>query len=110
MGDITDEESLNIPTNSKLEKLTDQNTPAEATETITQNQETKNMEVHHPHHPTHKKKWSEYLLEFFMLFLAVFLGFLAESKREQIVERHREKSIYIRCCKTLNKIHPDFEG
>jgi hypothetical protein len=29
--------------------------------------------------------------EFFMLFLAVFLGFLAESKREQIVERHREK-------------------
>jgi hypothetical protein len=49
------------------------------------------MEVHHPHHLTHKKKWTEYLLEFFMLFFAVFLGFLAESKREQIVERHREK-------------------
>ena len=27
-----------------------------------------NMEVHkHPHHVTHKKKWTEYLLEFFML-------------------------------------------
>src|SRR5215831_32965 len=44
------------------------------------------MEVHHPHHLTHKKKWSEYLLEFFMLFLAVFLGFIAENIREHIAE------------------------
>ena len=51
-----------------------------------------NMEVHkHPHHVTHKKKWGEYLLEFFMLFLAVFLGFVAENIRENYVERHREK-------------------
>ena len=49
------------------------------------------MEVHHPHHPTHKKKWAEYLLEFFMLFLAVTLGFFAENKREEQVESHREK-------------------
>ncbi len=49
------------------------------------------MEVHHPHHLTHKKKWTEYLLEFFMLFLAVFLGFVAENIRENYVERHREK-------------------
>ncbi|MEJ7675975.1 MAG: hypothetical protein WKF59_25570 [Chitinophagaceae bacterium] len=50
------------------------------------------MEVHkHPHHITHKKKWTEYLLEFFMLFLAVFLGFVAENIREISVERHREK-------------------
>ena len=42
----------------------------------------KNMEVHkHPHHVTHKKKWGEYLLEFLMLFLAVFLGFVAENIR-----------------------------
>lgn len=34
------------------------------------------MEVHHPHHPTHKKKWSEYITEFVMLFAAVTLGFL----------------------------------
>ncbi len=27
-----------------------------------------NMEVHkHPHHVTHKKKWGEYLLEFYMI-------------------------------------------
>ena len=50
------------------------------------------MEVHkHPHHVTHKKKWGEYLLEFFMLFLAVFLGFVAENIREHSVERTREK-------------------
>lgn len=50
------------------------------------------MEVHkHPHHVMHKKKWSEYLLEFFMLFLAVFLGFLAENLRERIVENERAK-------------------
>jgi len=49
------------------------------------------MEVHHPHHPTHKKKWSEYLLEFFMLFVAVTLGFFAENQREHMVEKHREK-------------------
>ena len=49
------------------------------------------METHHPHHPTHKKKWTEYLLEFFMLFLAVFLGFVAENKREHVVEGNREK-------------------
>jgi hypothetical protein len=49
----------------------------------------KEMEVHHSHHPTHKKKWTEYLLEFFMLFLAVFLGFIAENIREHQVEKER---------------------
>ena len=50
------------------------------------------MEVHkHPHHVTHSKKWTEYLLEFFMLFLAVFLGFVAENVREHIVEKERAK-------------------
>jgi hypothetical protein len=54
--------------------------------------QTDQMEVHkHPHHVMHKKKWSEYLLEFFMLFLAVFLGFLAENQREHLVERRQEK-------------------
>ncbi|MEO6537404.1 MAG: hypothetical protein ABIT07_13160 [Ferruginibacter sp.] len=54
--------------------------------------ETVSMEVHkHPHHVTRKKKWGEYLLEFFMLFLAVFLGFVAENYREHIVEGKKEK-------------------
>ncbi len=50
------------------------------------------MEVHkHPHQVTHKKKWGEYLLEFFMLFLAVFLGFVAENIREHSVENKKER-------------------
>ncbi len=58
--------------------------------------QTENMEVHkHPHHVTHKKKWGEYLLEFFMIFLAVFLGFVAENIREHIVENGKGKE-YIR--------------
>jgi hypothetical protein len=58
-----------------------------------------NMELHH--HPDfhHKKKhWKEYLLEFFMLFLAVTLGFFAENLREHISEKDRTqiyaKSLY----------------
>ncbi len=50
------------------------------------------MEVHkHPHHVTHSKKWGEYLLEFIMLFLAVFLGFIAENIRESTVEHQKER-------------------
>ena len=47
------------------------------------------MEVHHPHHPTHKKKLKEYLIEFIMLFTAVTLGFFAENVREIYVEKER---------------------
>ena len=49
------------------------------------------MEVHHSHHSSHKKKWHEYVLEFLMLFFAVFLGFLVENFREHQVEIHRAK-------------------
>lgn len=50
------------------------------------------MEVQkHPQHVMHKKKWGEYLLEFFMLFLAVFLGFVAENIRETNAEHSHEK-------------------
>jgi len=43
--------------------------------------------THHPH--TAPKKWTHYFFEFFMLFLAVFAGFLAEQMREHMVERTR---------------------
>lgn len=46
------------------------------------------MEVHH--HSHHPKKWKEYISEFFMLFFAVFLGFMSESYLEYKVERHKE--------------------
>ena len=51
------------------------------------------MEVHHPHHPTHKKKWSEYIIEFVLLFTAVTLGFFAENVRENLTNREKEKAI-----------------
>lgn len=47
--------------------------------------------------PTHisprarKEKNGPILWEFFMLFLAVFAGFLAENKREHIVEKNRAR-------------------
>jgi hypothetical protein len=52
------------------------------------------MEVHHHSHHG-KKKWTEYFWEFFMLFLAVTLGFFVENQREHYVEHLREKQ-YIR--------------
>ena len=60
------------------------------------------MEVHHPHHPTHQKKWKEYILEFFMLFFAVTLGFFAENIREHNLEKQRE-------IKFLQNIHFDLQ-
>src|SRR5258705_8694320 len=48
------------------------------------------MEVH-AHTHTARKKWTHYFWEFLMLFLAVFCGFLAETQREHMAERHREE-------------------
>ena len=49
------------------------------------------MEVHHHPDLQHKKKnFKEYFLEFLMIFLAVTMGFFAESIRENISNRHKE--------------------
>lgn len=48
------------------------------------------MEVHH-HPEVGKKTFKEYLLEGLMIFLAVTMGFFAESLRERIGEVHRER-------------------
>ncbi len=51
------------------------------------------MEVHH--HPDlhhQKKKLLEYFFEFVMIFLAVTLGFFAETIRERISAKEREKN------------------
>lgn len=55
------------------------------------------MEVHHHTHSGHGnpahggtgKNWKTYFWEFFMLFLAVFCGFLAEYQLEHKIERDR---------------------
>src|SRR5271154_4280248 len=52
---------------------------------------TKNMEVHHHPDLHHKvKPWKQYLLEGLMIFLAVTMGFFAESLREHIADREKE--------------------
>jgi hypothetical protein len=52
------------------------------------------MEVHaHAHTP--RKKFTHYLWEFIMLFLAVFCGFLAENFREHQVEKNRGRQYII---------------
>jgi hypothetical protein len=48
------------------------------------------MEVH-THSHTARKKWTHYFWEFFMLFLAVTLGFFVENWREHYIERKKEK-------------------
>ena len=47
------------------------------------------MEVH-AHTHTARKKWTHYFWEFFMLFLAVLLGFFVENQREHYIEHKRE--------------------
>ncbi|HYJ64157.1 MAG TPA: hypothetical protein VEV62_10470, partial [Parafilimonas sp.] len=48
------------------------------------------MEVHHHPHVA-KKNFTEYFLEFLMIFLAVTLGFIAENIREGFVDRKMQK-------------------
>src|SRR6059058_4049080 len=98
MADNTGNEALDNDNtiNTQSESLQEDIIATTGMEAVTSNQETKNMEVHkHPHHVTHKKKGGEYLLEFLMLFLAVFLGFVAENIRETSVEHEREKEYMV---------------
>jgi len=48
------------------------------------------MEVHH-HPNVEKKNFKEYFLEFLMIFLAVTMGFFAESIRENLTDNSKEK-------------------
>ncbi|HWI93288.1 MAG TPA: hypothetical protein VNT20_18545 [Flavisolibacter sp.] len=81
-----------------------QETPTPATQPPNIEPQTEAMEVHkHPHHVMHKKKWGEYLLEFFMIFFAVFLGFLAETIREHVTENNRAKEFASSMLKELQQ-------
>jgi len=48
------------------------------------------MEVH-AHTHSARKQWTHYFWEFFMLFLAVTLGFFVENQREHYIEKQRAK-------------------
>jgi len=67
-----------------ISKLKNDRPPDEAKTTP----ESNDMEVHH-HPEVEKKGLKEYLLEGLMIFLAVTMGFFAESLREHIAEKNR---------------------
>jgi len=71
------------------------------------------MEVH-AHTHTARKKWTHYLWEFLMLFLAVFCGFLAEYQLEHVIENKRAKvfasNLYEELKKDTASINNAIEG
>ena len=80
-----------------------QNISQESDKAKSQSENAENMEVH-PHSDSHgKKTWKVYFFEFFMLFLAVFCGFLAEYQLEHKLERDREKQFIISMVKELQE-------
>ncbi len=92
MADNIDEADPDNAPNTQSEILTDKITLAANTETNNPIQNSNNMEVHHHpdiHHKT--KKWKEYLLEGFMIFIAVTMGFFAESYHIHLVNKEIEK-------------------
>ncbi len=60
----------------KLEGLAENISSFEQLQTTNPKLQTEEMEVHHHGHIHEKKKWKEYVFQFFMLFLAVFSEFL----------------------------------
>lgn len=65
------------------------------------------MEVHHHPH-VEKKGFKEYLLEFIMIFLAVTLGFFAESLREHLSDKHIEREYIISFVEDLKQDTANF--
>ncbi len=85
MSENSQEQNLENPLmNSSEETLNSSEVQIQSIE------QTAPMEVHHhAHHDHGKKTWKSYFWEFFMLFLAVFCGFLAENFREHYIEEKR---------------------
>src|SRR5215813_617256 len=57
------------------------------------------MEIHHP--KVEKKNFKEYLLEGLMIFIAVTLGFFAESIRENMLDKKMLQSYMEQMCENL---------
>ena len=97
-----EEKTENQPTDDRPQSMENNNILAGPI-SIDKQKSTENMEVHHSQGITHQKKWTEYLLEFLMLFFAVFLGFIAENVRENSIERHREKEYVVSMIADMNR-------
>jgi hypothetical protein len=96
MADNINDDTLENPINMQSEKLSEKIISPNGTDSIIPKQETENMEVHHHPDLHHKpKKWKEYFLEFLMIFLAVSMGFFAESYREGLNDHTKEKEFMV---------------
>lgn len=90
MPDEKEEESPHSPSNTESEISPGEIIPTNV-EPVNTNPDTKNMEVHHhTYHGHEKKTLKNYFWEFFMLFMAVFCGSLAELQVEHYIENQRE--------------------
>ena len=85
MQDNIDRETLDNSPKAQSEIPSNETLTSNNTGTISENQEPKEMEIHH-HPKGEKKNFKEYLLEGLMIFIAVTLGFFAESIREHFTE------------------------
>jgi hypothetical protein len=108
---MSEEEKIEEQPKDNSLQPTENNDSISEPSTITNQPPTENMEIHH--HPIHHKSkpWKEYLLEGLMIFVAVTMGFFAESLREYFGDREKEKQNVenvLRCLKSdtakLNKI------
>ncbi len=78
-----------IPRNSEINKSESTNPPPTAPDSYRDSKlQTEIMEVHH-HPEVEKKGFKQYLLEGLMIFIAVTMGFFAESLREHISDKER---------------------
>ena len=68
------------------------------------------MEVHHHAH-TDRKKWTHYLWEFLMLFLAVFCGFLGRESTGALYRASAGEAIYAKLAgRPANRYSNDQQG
>jgi hypothetical protein len=98
----TESLSADEPRNEEVNENISQEQTIETTQSETQNAQlqTENMEVHHHPH-VEKKNFKEYLLEGLMIFIAVTLGFFAESYRESLNDRTKENEFMTSIVKDL---------
>jgi hypothetical protein len=107
----TSDESLENASNTGSEKQLEDKFPPIEEKSVNPKQESQNMETHAQHlHRAPGKKFWHYFYEFLMLFLAVFCGFLAENRREHIVEHQREKKFARRLLSDLRQDSIFFEN
>lgn len=90
MTDNIEEEHSDETINSSSENPSAESMFAKDGDTMEPNQENEIMEVHHHSH-VGKKNFKEYLLEGLMIFIAVMMGFFAESFREYLHDKSNER-------------------